>query len=143
MFNLFKKKKEKQIIISCDTDRIKVNDLELTFPTSRYQLMKIFGTPTRELSKSNNYMLWDGIGVFCGYSDKDHILSINVYQNKEDETEYNTKKQFKGKLILGEDEITNSEFVKIALGDVAIHRLGSENEIRYGFSLGSNKDFKH
>ena len=34
------------------------------------------------------------------------------------------------------------KFGKIGLGKVAIHRLGSENETRFGFSIGINKDYK-
>ncbi|CAM1365782.1 conserved hypothetical protein [Tenacibaculum sediminilitoris] len=142
MFNFFKKKKEKSLTIVCDTDIIHINNKPLTFPTNYTTLIDILGKPSRELKKSNDYIIWDVHGVFCGYTDKDSILSINIYQNKEDRSEYNTKKQFKGKLILNDEEITNNEFGKISLGKVAIHRLGRENDTRFGFSIGVNRDYR-
>ncbi|WP_428742385.1 hypothetical protein [Tenacibaculum sp.] len=142
MLSFFKKKKVKDLVITCDTDVIHIDDKPLTFPTSYDALTQILGSPSRELEKSNNYIIWDQYGIFCGYTDSDNILSINIYQNKKDKSEYNTKQQFKGKLFLNEDEITNNEFGKIPLGKVAIHRLGSENEIRFGFSIGVNRDYR-
>ncbi|TYP96463.1 hypothetical protein C7447_10729 [Tenacibaculum adriaticum] len=142
MFNLFKKKKISDLIIKCDTDFITINEKEITFPTNYNTLIEVLGTPSREINKTNNYLMWDNHGVFCGYTDKDNILSINIYQNKQDRSEYNTKRQFKGELFLNDENITNNEFGKIALGKLAIHRLGSESEIRFGFSIGVNRDYK-
>ena len=141
MFNFLRKKKVKGLVIKCDTDVIVVNEQPITFPTDYTTLITVLGKPDRELQKSNNYMFWDKYGVFCGYTDKNAILSINVYQNKLDKSEYNTKNQFNGKLFLNDEEITNNEFGKVSLGKIAIHRLGSENEIRFGFSLGVNKNY--
>ena len=141
MFQFFKKKKIPQPIIKCNTDIITIDDKIISFPTNYSTLIDILGTPTRELTKSNNYMIWDTKGVLCSYTDKDAILSINIYQNKQDKTEYNTKNQFLGKLFLEDEEITHNEFGKISLGNVAIHRLGSENSIREGFSIGINKNY--
>ncbi|GFD76003.1 hypothetical protein KUL113_54230 [Tenacibaculum sp. KUL113] len=142
MFNFFKKKKVTSLTIICDTNIIHVNNKPLTFPTNYNTLIDVLGKPSRELKKSNNYIIWDTHGIFCGYTDRDNILSINVYQNKKDRSEYNTQKQFKGKLFLNNEEITNNEFGKIPLGKVAIHRLGRESDTRFGFSLGVNRDYK-
>ncbi|MGB1043083.1 MAG: hypothetical protein ACPGU6_06795 [Tenacibaculum sp.] len=143
MFNFLKKKKQKKLVIECDTDIITINSKSVTFPTNYDTLIHIFGKPDRKLNKSKNYIIWDKLGIFCGYEDKNNILSINFYQNKQDRTEYNTKKQFTGKLILNNDEITNNEFSKISLGELAILRLGSENTIRFGFSIGVNKTYNN
>jgi len=143
MFNFFRKKKVIDLIIKCDTDVIVINEKPITFPTNYSTLISVLGNPDRKLEKTNHYIIWDNHGVFCGYTDNDNILSINVYQNKQDRSEYNTKKQFKGKLLLNDEEITNSEFSKIPLGKIAIHRLGSESEIRFGFSIGINKVYKN
>ncbi len=143
MFSFFKRKKVQELVIKCDTDAIFINDNEVSFPTSYTQLIDVFGKPSRFLNKSNNYAIWDLQGIFCGFTDENNILSINIYQSKKDKSEYNTKKQFTGKLFLNDEEITHSEFGKIGLGKVAIHRLGSENENRFGFSLGVNRDFKN
>ncbi len=139
MFKFLKKKKVKELVIKCDTDTVLINEKPIIFPTNYDTLIAVLGKPERELTKTNHYMIWDQFGIFCGYTDKNEILSINIYQNKQDRSEYNSKKQFKGKLLLNNEEITNNEFGKISLGTVAIHRLGSENEIRFGFSLGINK----
>lgn len=143
MFNFLKKKKQKRLVIECDTDVITVNSKPITFPTNYNTLVNTFGKPDRKLNKSKNYIIWDKLGVFCGYADKDNILSISFYQNKQDRTEYNTKKQFTGKLILNNEEITNNEFSKIPLGELAILRLGSETKIRFGFSIGVNKTYNN
>ncbi len=143
MFNFLRKKKVIDLVIKCDTDVIIINDKSITFPSDYDTLINVLGKPDRELEKTNHYMIWDKHGVFCGYTDRGNILSINVYQNKQDKSEYNTKKQFKGKLLLNDEEITNNEFGKIPLGKIAIHRLGSENEIRFGFSLGINRVYKN
>ncbi|CAM1350530.1 hypothetical protein [Tenacibaculum ascidiaceicola] len=142
MFNFLKKKKVKSLTIVCDTDVIHINSKALTFPTNYDALVEVLGKPSRELKKSNDYIIWDTHGIFCGYTERDNILSINIYQNKKDRSEYNTKKQFKGKLFLNNEEITNNEFGKIPLGKVAIHRLGRESDTRFGFSLGVNRDYK-
>lgn len=142
MFNFFKKKKVKGLTIVCDTDVIHINNKPLTFPTNYSTLVEVLGKPTRELKKSNDYIIWDAHGIFCGYTERDNILSINIYQNKKDRSEYNTKKQFKGTLVLNNEEITNNEFGKIPLGKVAIHRLGRESDTRFGFSIGVNRDYK-
>lgn len=142
MFNFFRKKKVKNLVIKCNTDVIAIDEKPITFPTNYETLITILGKPDRELKKTNNYIFWDNHGVFCGYTNEDNILSINVYQHKKDKSEYNTRNQFKGKLLLNDEEITNNEFGKIPLGKVVIHRLGSENEIRFGFSLGVNNAYK-
>ena len=143
MFNFLKKKKQKRLVIECDTDVITINSKPVTFPTNFETLISTFGKPDRKLNKSKNYIIWDKLGVFCGYENKDNILSINFYQNKQDRSEYNTKKQFTGKLILNNEEITNNEFSKISLGKLAILRLGSESTVRFGFSIGVNKTYKN
>lgn len=140
MFNFFKKKK-KDYIINCKTNEILINDILIVFPTNYDTLVEVFGAPTRELQKSKNYMIWDNDGVLCSYTNPNEILSIDFYQNNPTKSEYNTKKQFNGTLFLNNESITNSEFSKIALGNLAIHRLGSENEIRFGFSLGINNNY--
>lgn len=142
MFNFLKKKKVKHLTIKCGTDYITINDQPISFPTDYNTLIDLLGEPSREIKKSNNYILWDDFGIFCGYNNLNKILSINLYQNKKDKTEYNTKKQFTGSLFLNDEEITHTEFGKIALGKVVIHRLGSENETRFGFSLGVNLEYK-
>ncbi len=142
MFNFFKKKKVKPLIIKCSSDSIIINDLPISFPTNYNTLVEILGEPSRKIEKSNIYLLWDDYGVFYGSNNLDKVLSINIYQNKKDKSEYNTKKQFNGSLFLNDEEITNSEFVKIPLGKFVIHRLGSENETRFGFSIGTNVEYK-
>ncbi|WGH76740.1 hypothetical protein P8625_06185 [Tenacibaculum tangerinum] len=142
MFHFLKKKKVKSLTIECDTDLILINGKPLTFPTNHSSLIEVLGKPSRVLKKSNDCIIWDSHGIFCGYTDEDHILSINIYQNKKDRSEYNTKQQFKGKLILNNENITNKEFGKISLGKVAIHRLGRENDMRFGFSIGVNRSYK-
>ena len=139
MFNLFKKKKVKNLVIKCNTDSILIDEKPINFPTNHDNLTSILGVPSREINKASQYLFWDDYGIFCGYSDKNEILSINVYQNKKDTSEYNTKNQFKGKLLLNNEEITYNEFGKISLGKIAIHGLGRESESRFGFSLGINK----
>ncbi|MDY0781141.1 hypothetical protein [Tenacibaculum sp. IB213877] len=143
MFNFLKKKKTKHLVIKCDTDNITINNKEISFPTNYQNLATVLGKPSRQITKSNTYTFWDKYGIFCGYADENNILSINIYQNKLDTSEYNTKNQFKGKLFLNDEEITHNDFTKIGLGKLAILRLGSENENRFGFSLGVNRDFNN
>ncbi|CAM1335145.1 hypothetical protein [Tenacibaculum aestuariivivum] len=140
IFNFFKKKKEIDLVIKCDTDIIVINEKEINFPTNYDTLIAVLGEPDREIHKTNHYMFWDKQGIFCGYTNKNNILSINAYQNKQNKSEYNTQHQFKGKLLLNNEDITNNEFGKIPLGKIAIHRLGKENEVRVGFNLGINKN---
>ena len=87
-------------------------------------------------------MFWDDHGVFYGSNDVNNVLSIKFFQNKKDTSEYNTKNQFQGKLFLEDENITYEEFVTIPLGKAIIHRLGSESETRFGFSIGANLDYK-
>ncbi|WP_233882049.1 hypothetical protein, partial [Tenacibaculum piscium] len=72
-----------------------------------------------------------------------YILSINAYQytnnNIKNNSIYATKKLFSGELYLNDERITYSEFGKISLGKVAIHRLGKETDFRLGFNVGINK----
>lgn len=138
MFSFLKKKRIPEITIICKTDTILINDQSISFPASYSQLVKILGEPSRELKKSKNYVFWDEIGIFCGYTDQNKILSIHIHQIKKNKTEYDTKQQFTGELFLNDENITNNEFSKISLGSITIHRLGSEKEIRYGFSLSIN-----
>lgn len=139
----FLRKKKKLIIIGCKTDEIIINGKSLHFPTDKNAIIDCFGSPSRTLEKSKNYLFWDAIGIQCSFTDENNILSISFYQNKKDKSEYNTKKQFIGKLFLNDENITYKEFGKIALGNIAIHRLGSENENRFGFSIGINEDYKN
>lgn len=141
MFNFFKKDK-KHLIIGCHTDKVIIDAKQLTFPTDFNTLKEIFGKPSRKLEKSKNYVFWDSLGIFCAYTSPKEILSISIYQNKKDRSEYNTKRQFNGGLFLNDENITHKEFDKISLGEIAIIRLGSESESRYGFTIGANKDYK-
>jgi len=142
MFNFLKKKKVKHLIIKCNTDTIIINDQPISFPTDYATLTRILGEPSREIKKSNIYLFWDDYGIFYGSNNLNNVLSINIFQNKKDKSEYNTKKQFKGSLFLNDEEITNSEFGTIVIGKNVIHRLGSESETRFGFSIGANLDYK-
>lgn len=139
MFKFFSKKK--YIIINCLTDEVLIDGSTLKFPTNYNTLIETFGKPSRELQQSKNYMFWDSLGIICAYNNADEILSVNFYQNNKIKSEYNTKQQFTGGLFFNSKNITNKEFKKISLGKVAIHRLGSESEIRFGFSLGVNNNF--
>lgn len=141
MFKFFKKKR-KVYTIDCKTDEIFINEQPITFPTQYDTLISIFGEPTRELQKSKNYVIWDKDGILCSYTNPNKILSISIHQNNTTKSEYNTKQQFIGNLLLNSENITNNEFSKIALGKLAIHRLGSEKEIRFGFSLGVNNNYE-
>ncbi|ALU75377.1 hypothetical protein [Tenacibaculum finnmarkense] len=142
-FNFFKKKKAEKIIIKCDIDFITINETPITFPTNYTTLVAILGKPERELQTTNHYLFWDIHGIYCSYTNSNHILSINAYQytnnNIKTKNIYTTKKLFKGELYLNNQPITYSEFGKIPLGKVAIHRLGTDNDFRLGFNLGVNK----
>ncbi len=142
MFKFLKKKKVKHLTIKCSTNSITIDDQPISFPTDYSTLVAILGKPSREIKKTNTYLLWDDYGVFYGSNNLDNVLSINIYQNKKDTSEYNTKKQFQGHLFLDDEEITNNEFSKIVLDKYVIHRLGSENETRFGFSIGVNLEHK-
>ena len=142
MFNFFKKKKITPLVIKCNTESITINDKEISFPTTYDKLIEVLGEPSREIKKTNTYVLWDDHGIFYGSNNLNKVLSINIYQNKKDRTEYNTKHQFKGSLFLEGEEITHNEFVKIPIGKAVIHRLGSESESRFGFSIGANIEYK-
>ena len=142
MFSFLKKKKVTHLTIKCSTESLTINDKEISFPTDYNALVEILGAPSRQIKKTNTYILWDDYGVFYGSNDLNNVLSINFYQNKKDKTEYNTKNQFEGKLFLDDEDITHKEFVKISLGKIVIHRLGSESETRFGFSIGANLDYK-
>lgn len=142
MFNFLKKKKVKHLSIKCTADSITINDQIISFPTDYDTLTQILGAPSREIKKSNIYLLWDDYGIFYGSKDLNNVLSINIYQYKKDKSEYNTKKQFSGSLFLNDEDITHAEFGKIALGKNVIHRLGSESENRFGFSIGVNLEYK-
>ncbi|SNR15189.1 DUF7738 domain-containing protein [Tenacibaculum jejuense] len=141
MFTIFKKKKQKYFIINCNTDSILVNGTPLTFPTDFENLVEIFGKPSRTINSSSEYVIWDDYGVSSSLKDDNKIVSINVYQNI-NASEYVPKKPYTGTLFFEEEDITFNEFSKIGLGKIAIHRLGSENETRFGFSLGINNDYK-
>ncbi|WP_075343068.1 DUF7738 domain-containing protein [Tenacibaculum agarivorans] len=141
MFTIFKKKKQKHFIINCNTDSILVNGTALTFPTQYQNLVEVFGEPTRTINSSSEYIIWDDFGISCSLKSDDHIVSINVYQSS-NTSEYVPKKPYTGTLFFEEEDITFNEFSKIGLGKVAIHRLGSENETRFGFSIGINNDYK-
>ena len=140
MFKFFTKKK-KYTIINCNTDEVSIDGRPLIFPTNYNTLIETFGKPNRELQESKNYMFWDALGISCAYNNADEILSLNFYQNNKIKNEYNTKKQFTGGLFFNSKNITNKEFGKISLGKVAIHRLGSESETRFGFSIGVNNNY--
>lgn len=142
MFKFLKKKKVKHLTIKCSTNSITIDDNPISFPTDYNSLVQVLGKPSREIIKTNTYLMWDDFGIFYGSNDLDNVLSIKFFQSKKDTSEYNTKKQFQGSLFLDDEEITNSEFSKIALGKYVIHRLGSENETRFGFSIGANLDYK-
>jgi len=142
MFSFFKKKKVNHLTVKCSTEGITINDKPISFPTDYNTLIDILGEPSRKIEKTNTYVLWDDYGVFYGSNNLNKVLSIKFLQNKEDNTEYNTKNQFKGSLFLDDENITHNEFVKIPLGKMVIHRLGSETETRFGFSIGANLDFK-
>lgn len=142
MFKFFKKKKITPLVIKCDTNSITINEKELSFPATNGDLIDILGKPSRVIEKSSTYLIWDDQGVFCAYTDPNNIVSINIYQNKKDQSEYNTKNQFKGSLFLSDEEITHKEFSRISLDQVVIYRLGSESETRFGFSLGLNVAYK-
>ncbi len=139
MFQFFSKKR--YIIINCLTDEVLIDGSTLEFPTNYHTLIETFGKPNRELQRDKSYMFWDSLGIICAYNNPDEILSVNFYQNNTIKSEYNTKQQFTGGLFFNSKNITNNEFSKISLGKVAIHRLGSESETRFGFSLGVNNNF--
>ncbi len=141
MFNFFKKKKQKEIIIICKTNEVFINDVPLNFPTTIEQLITIFGEPSRRIDSSDQYIIWDNFGISCSLKGYNEILSISAYQSN-NVSEYVSKKPFTGKLFLEEEEITFTEFSKIGLSKVAILRLGSESENRFGFSIGVNNDYK-
>ena len=140
MFKFFTKKK-KYIIINCISDEVLIDGRKLMFPANYNTLIETFGKPSRELQKSKNYMFWDALGIICAYNNADKILSVNFYQKNKIKSEYNTKQQFTGGLFFNSKNITNKEFGKISLGKVAIHRLSSESETRFGFSLGINNNY--
>jgi hypothetical protein len=142
MFTLFKKKKLKEYTISCATDSLQINDTEINFPCEPKDLINVFDNPSREIENSNKYLIWDDYGLSCTVNENETILSLNVYQENKSPSEYVPKKGFNGKLFFEEKDITFKEFSKIGLGKIAIHRLGSESETRFGFSIGVNTDYK-
>lgn len=142
MLKFFKKKKQKEFTINCATDYLKINEYLLDFPCKDSDLLAVFGEPTRKISSSNEYLIWDEYGFLCSVNDNNQIVSLRVYQGTNNPSEYVPQKSFSGKLFLEEDDITFNEFSKIGLGKIAIHRLGSENETRFGFSIGVNNNYK-
>ncbi len=143
MFSIFKKKKQKYFIINCNTDSVLINGTALSFPTNLNKLVEVLGEPSRRISTTKEYIIWDDYGFACSLRDRDEneILAINVYQTN-NVSEYVPKKPYTGTLFFEDDDITFNEFSKIGLGSIAILRLGSEHETRFGFSIGINNDYK-
>lgn len=141
MFSIFKKKKQKYFIINCNTDSVLINGTPLSFPTNYSTLVEVLGEPSRTISTTKEYVIWDDYGFACSLKDSDEIVAINVYQGN-NISEYVPKKPYTGTLFFEDDDITFNEFSKIGLGKIAILRLGSENETRFGFSIGVNNDYK-
>lgn len=142
MFSIFKKKKIKEFTIQCETNVIQINDTALHFPCSIDDLTQVFDQPTRNINTSYQYAIWDDFGFSCSINENQKIVSLNVYQGNDNPSDYVPKKPFTGKLFLEEEDITFNEFSKIGLGKIAIHRLGSESETRFGFSIGVNTEYK-
>lgn len=142
MLKFFKKKKQKEFTIKCATNYVKINEHLLDLPCTNEDLLTIFGEPTRKINSSNEYLIWDEFGFLCSVNGNGKILSISVYQGTNNPSEYIPQKSFSGKLFFENDDITFNEFSKIGLGKIAIHRLGSENETRFGFSISVNNDYK-
>ncbi|MFY7671682.1 hypothetical protein ACOSP6_11410 [Tenacibaculum sp. MEBiC06402] len=142
MFKFFKKKKQKEFTIRCSTDHLKINEDTLNFPCVYDNLFSVLGEPSRKINSSNEYLIWDEYGFLCSVNENGEILSLSVYQANNNVSEYVPKNGFNGKLFFEEDDITFKEFSKIGLGKIAIHRLGSESETRFGFSIGINNDYK-
>ncbi|TCI90034.1 DUF7738 domain-containing protein [Tenacibaculum sp. M341] len=140
MLKFLKKKKTKEINIVCKTNEVIINDIKINFPTTTEELIAVFEEPSRKIEGTNQYLIWDDLGISCTIKGDNEILSINVYQSN-NISEYVAQKPFAGKLYLEEDEITFSDFSKIGLNTVAIHRLGSESENRFGFSVGINNEY--
>jgi hypothetical protein len=143
MLKFFKKKKQKEFTITCATDYLKINEHSLDFPCKYNDLINILGEPSRKINSSNEYLIWDVFGFLCSINESGDILSLSVYQDHNNVSEYVPKNGFNGKLFFEEDDITFKEFIKIGLGKIAIHRLGSESETRFGFSVGVNNDYKN
>lgn len=142
MFSLFKKKiNSKSIILDCKSNHLSIKDSNIVFPTNIDTLKSFFGKPSRKIQKETTYTFWDRLGVYVSYTNPDEILSINFFQNKKDRSEYNTKKQFRGKLMVNDSNVSYSEFKKISLGDIVIYGLGGYED-RFGFSIGANFDYK-
>lgn len=143
MLNFFKKKKPKEFNIQCATNYLKINEHIVNFPCNKKDVINILGEPTRKIYSGNEYMIWDKFGFLCSVNENNEILSLSVYQENSNPSEYVPQTNFYGKLFLEEKDITFKEFCKIGLGKIAIHRLGSEKETRYGFSIGINHNFKN
>lgn len=140
MFSFFRRKKKQVIDIDCKTDIILINNNEISLPTNFQNLVTIFGEPQRKTANTDKmYVFWDNLGIFCGYVTPEKIISVSFLQKIQSATNYKPKKPFTGSLLFNDENITNDEFTKIGFGKYVIHRLGSEREIRYGFTIGVSK----
>lgn len=145
MINFFKKKNNIsiQIKVECDKKNIKINGIEISFPTHLKTLIEIFGEPSRKEHDILWNVVWDNIGVCASYSTWDNIHNIKFLFSNNHKLKYFPSNFFIGKILINGELISNETFNKIELYKNSVYKLTYEGEKKsYSISIGRNYNYK-
>jgi len=141
-------KKEKNtnasIIIDCKEDAVTINNVVVSFPTHINTLIEIFGEPTKQKHEYLGwYVVWDKLGVFLDCGTMSAIFSIKFLKSKQHKLKHYPNQFFKGKILVDNKEIQNTDFKTIEVLKHSINLLTYKGEKQpYAISIGENFNYK-
>jgi len=129
--------------IELDSSGILINGHEVSFPTTKDELSKILGEPTRHYYDSNDWrIIWDELGVYASGID---ISTIMFIVKDQEGFKYTPSHLFEGELIVDGKPIQDyaEPAVKVEKYQVRQARYrGEETQPIFSYTLGKNFDYK-
>ena len=131
------------MVIHCNTEAITINNVAISFPTNIDTLIKIFGEPSKQKHEYLGwYVVWDSLGVFLDCGTMSTIFSIKFLKSKQHKLKHYPKQLFKGKILVDNKEVQNTDFKTIEVLKHSISLLTYKGENQpYAISIGKNFNY--
>jgi hypothetical protein len=114
-----RKRDHSGITIVCTPDQIKINEVNITFPTNYTTLKNILGEANRiEPIKQtkNNVYLWDDLGIYCSSADPEKMLMLLLVEDNRYGLGHQPLTNFTGNVLI------DGETIEKGIGNVDMDR---------------------
>jgi hypothetical protein len=97
------RKRNRTITVECNPNEVRINGIEISFPTNYGELIGVLGEASRiePIKQTNNKVyLWDEHGIYCSTNDPEKMLMVLFVEDNRYGLGHQPKQNYTGAILI-------------------------------------------